>query len=246
MQIHVSPDKRSCGLAAANKGGELLRRAIDENGKAAFIVATGASQFDFLEALTGEPDIDWSKTTMYHLDEYIGLGEDHPASFRRYLNERLISIVHPGVVHLVNGQNPDPRAECDRLKKIIAAERIDVAFIGIGENGHLAFNDPPADFETEEPYIVVTLDEACRNQQYGEGWFPTLADVPRTAISMSIAPDHEVRGHCLHRARRPQGQGGQGLLRGRGQPDAPGLPAPDAPRRLHLPGRGLGLADGLM
>lgn len=186
MQIHVSPDKRSCGLAAANKGGELLRRAIDENGKAAFIVATGASQFDFLEALTGEPDIDWSKTTMYHLDEYIGLGEDHPASFRRYLNERLISIVHPGVVHLVNGQNPDPRAECDRLKKIIAAERIDVAFIGIGENGHLAFNDPPADFETEEPYIVVTLDEACRNQQYGEGWFPTLADVPRTAISMSM------------------------------------------------------------
>lgn len=186
MQIHVSPDKKSCGLAAANKGGELLRRAIAENGKAAFIVATGASQFDFLEALTGEPDIDWSKTTMYHLDEYIGLGEDHPASFRRYLNERLISIVHPGVVHLVNGQNPDPRAECDRLKKIISAERIDVAFIGIGENGHLAFNDPPADFETEEPYIVVTLDEACRNQQYGEGWFPSLADVPRTAISMSM------------------------------------------------------------
>ena len=185
MEIHVSPDKKSCGLAAANKGGELLRRAIAEAGRAAVVIAAGASQFDFLEALTGEPDIDWSKATVYQPVEYLGLGEDHPASFRRRLNERLLSLVHPGAVHLINGQNPDPQAECDRLKKIISADRIDVAFVGLGENGCLGLGDHPADPESGEPYIVVALDKAYRTRQYEDGWFPTLADAPRAAVAMT-------------------------------------------------------------
>jgi glucosamine-6-phosphate deaminase len=139
-----------------------------------------------MEALTSTSGIDWSKTTMFHLDEYIGLPETHPASFRLYLNERLIGRVHPGTVCLIEGNAPDPLAECQRLNQLIAAHEIDVAFVGIGENGHLAFNDPPADFEVEDPYIIVELDEACRRQQLGEGWFGSLDEVPRTAISMSI------------------------------------------------------------
>lgn len=123
---------------------------------------------------------------MFHLDEYIGLPENHPASFRRYLRELLIDLVHPGTVHLIQGDVEDPYAECKRLNAIISAETIDVAFVGIGENGHLAFNDPPADFDTRDPYIVVGLDEACRKQQMGEGWFSSIDDVPRRAISMSI------------------------------------------------------------
>jgi glucosamine-6-phosphate deaminase len=123
---------------------------------------------------------------MFHLDEYIGLPETHPASFRLYLNERLIDLVHPGTAHLIKGEASDPQAECQRLNRLIASHEIDVAFVGIGENGHLAFNDPPADFEVEDSYIIVELDEACRRQQLGEGWFASLDEVPRTAISMSI------------------------------------------------------------
>jgi glucosamine-6-phosphate deaminase len=172
--------------AAAAKAAGFLREAISRQGQAAFIVATGASQFGFLEALCGEAGIDWARTTMFHLDEYAGLPETHPASFRRYLKERLIERVHPGQVHLIAGDAPDLEAERRRLNAILARTPVEVAFVGIGENGHLAFNDPPADFETEEPYIIVELDEACRRQQLGEGWFPTLEDVPRQAVSMSI------------------------------------------------------------
>lgn len=186
MNIHMSETKEVMGAAAAARAAELLKAAIDEKGEAAFIVATGASQFEFLDALTSDATVDWSKTTMFHLDEYVGLPVTHGASFRKYLTERLIEKVHPGTVNLVEGDADDPEAECARLNDIIAGYTIDVAFVGIGENGHLAFNDPPADFETEEPYIVVTLDEACRRQQMGEGWFPTLDDVPERAISMSI------------------------------------------------------------
>lgn len=186
MEIHILETKEGCGAAAADKAAEILEEAITANGRACFIAATGASQFEFLKALTGKTSIDWKRTTMYHLDEYIGLPEDHPASFRRYLRDRLIDRVHPGKVHLIRGDAEDPYAECKRLNKLLSDERVDVAFVGIGENGHLAFNDPPADFDTEEPYIVVELDEACRKQQMGEGWFNSLEDVPARAISMSI------------------------------------------------------------
>jgi glucosamine-6-phosphate deaminase len=150
------------------------------------IAATGASQFEFLEALTATPGLEWSKVVFFHLDEYVGLSETHPASFRRYLKERIVEKARPRVFHFIQGDAPDPEAERQRVSDLIRACRIDVAFVGIGENGHLAFNDPPADFQTEEPYLIVSLDEACRRQQLGEGWFKTLDDVPRRAVSMSV------------------------------------------------------------
>jgi glucosamine-6-phosphate deaminase len=186
VKIEVFKTKEECGAAAADRGAEILKQTIAAKGRASFIVATGASQFDFMKALTQKDGIEWHNTTMYHLDEYIGFTEDHPASFRRYLKERLVDVVHPGAVHLIQGEAADPAAECRRVNDIISQDIIDVAFVGIGENGHLAFNDPPADFDTELPYIIVELDDACRQQQLGEGWFASLEEVPTTAISMSI------------------------------------------------------------
>lgn len=184
MQIIISDNKVESGAKAAEDGAALIRDAIETNGAANIIVATGASQFEMLEALIQE-DVDWSKVTGFHLDEYIGLSLSHPASFRAYLKERFVDRVPLKEFHYVNGEDDAP-AECERLTEIIAQHPIDVAFIGIGENGHIAFNDPPADFHTEAPYIVVTLDDACKAQQMGEGWFPTLNDVPQQAISMGI------------------------------------------------------------
>ena len=213
MNIFKATTKQETSEAAAHVASRKLRAAIDANGHASFIVATGASQFDFLAALTANKTIDWNNTTMFHLDEYIGIPETHPASFRKYLRERLVDIVQPGTVHFLDGEAGEPQAECDRLNRIISQHQIDVAFVGIGENGHLAFNDPPADFETEAPYILVELDEACRLQQVGEGWFTGLDEVPTQAISMSICqimkaqtiictvPDErkaEAVRNCLH------------------------------------------------
>ncbi len=186
MQISVLPTTDEMAQAAAAQAAALLKDAIAQKGRATFVAATGASQFKFLNILTSTSDIDWARTAMFHLDEYVGLPETHLASFRRYLRERLIGRVHPGTVHLIQGDAPDPQAECRRLNRLIASHEVDVAFVGIGENGHLAFNDPPADFEVEDPYILVELDEACRRQQVGEGWFASLEEVPRRAISMSI------------------------------------------------------------
>ncbi|HRJ73522.1 MAG TPA: glucosamine-6-phosphate deaminase, partial [Terrimicrobiaceae bacterium] len=156
-------------------------------GEANVIVATGASQFEMLNALLEEKDIAWDKVTFFHLDEYVGLPITHPASFRKYLWERFQQKlpVPARAFHYVAG-DLDPAAECTRLGRLITEHPIDVCFAGIGENAHLAFNDPPADFATEVPYLVVNLDEACRKQQFGEGWFPTFEDVPKQAISMSI------------------------------------------------------------
>ena len=187
MHIEIFNDKALLGQAAADAGAALIRSAIAKDGEATIIVATGASQFDMLAALVRAPGIDWSKVTAFHLDEYVGLPESHGASFRKYLRERFLAHV-PALKHFipVNGDAADLQAEIARLNALIRGRRIAVCFAGIGENGHLAFNDPPADFDTEEPYLVVTLDDACRRQQMGEGWFPTLADVPARAISMSI------------------------------------------------------------
>jgi glucosamine-6-phosphate deaminase len=184
MEITVSSSKPQMGLLAARTGAEFIRKAISEKGNANIILATGASQFEMLSELVKQ-DVDWSVVTAFHLDEYIGLSEHHPASFRKYLKERFASLVPLKEFNYVNAET-DPYGECRRLGAKILQFPIDVAFIGIGENGHLAFNDPPADFVTEEPYLVVNLDEACRRQQLGEGWFPKLEDVPEKAISMSI------------------------------------------------------------
>ncbi len=185
MEMKVYQTRLECSQEAGKKAAEILQEAIAKKGTATFIAATGASQFDFLQTLVSDSSVDWKKTRMFHLDEYVGLSESHPASFRKYLQERFINKVHPGEVHLVNGE-ADPKEECRRLGKLIAEADVDVAFVGIGENGHLAFNDPPADFETDDAYIVVNLDEACRNQQLGEGWFSSFKDVPQRAISMGI------------------------------------------------------------
>lgn len=186
MRVRICGNQQQLGKAAAEEAAKILRSTIKEKGEAVFVVATGASQFKFLKALTSMSSIDWSRTTMFHLDEYIDIPENHPASFIKYLKERLINKVHPGAIYLIKGDTKDPELECERLDKIINTKEIDVSFIGIGENGHLAFNDPPADFHTERPYIIVELDEACRRQQFGEGWFSSLNEVPHKAISMSI------------------------------------------------------------
>jgi glucosamine-6-phosphate deaminase len=187
VQTRIFDSKREAGRAAADAGAGILRDALRAHGEVNIVLATGASQFEVLEALAAAPDIDWSKVTVFHLDEYVGLPISHPASFRRYLQERFVAKlpVPLRAFHEIDGEG-DCRAECDRLNQLIQAATIAVAFVGIGENGHLAFNDPPADFKTEMPYIVVNLDDACRRQQFGEGWFPTLEDVPGQAISMSV------------------------------------------------------------
>jgi glucosamine-6-phosphate deaminase len=186
MEIRVFETKVELGKAAGADAAAILRDAIARRGGAHVVAATGASQFEFLDALVAAPGIDWSRVVCFHLDEYVGLPETHPASFRRYLKERIVARVRPGTFHFIEGDAADPAAEARRVGQLLRSTSIDVAFVGIGENGHLAFNDPPADFETEEPYLVVTLDEACRRQQMGEGWFARLEDVPRQAISMSI------------------------------------------------------------
>jgi len=183
--IQCFNDKREMAKVAAEQAAAILRQTIHAQGKARLIAATGASQFEFLEVLTSLPGIDWPKVEMFHLDEYIGLPASHPASFRRFLRERLIEKAGITKYFLLDGEQ-DLAEVIRRVGQALLSAPIDVAFVGIGENGHLAFNDPPADFETEEPYIVVTLDEACRRQQLGEGWFATLADVPQRAISMSV------------------------------------------------------------
>jgi glucosamine-6-phosphate deaminase len=188
MNIVIKENRAELGTASARHGAEILRKVLAARHEANIIVATGSSQFETLEALVREPGIRWDRVTAFHLDEYVSLPITHPASFRLYLWERFVKQLPLPLkmFHYVNGDAPDPHVECRRLGALIRERNIDVAFIGIGENGHIAFNDPPADFDTEEPYLTVTLDDACRRQQLGEGWFPTLNDVPRQAISMSV------------------------------------------------------------
>ena len=185
MNVKVFETKQETGAAAAELAAERINAAIAEKGAANIILATGASQFELFAALVAL-EVDWSKVTAFHLDEYIGMAETHPASFRKYLKERFEAKVSPlSAFHYIDGE-ADPAAECRRVGDILRGHPIDVACVGIGENGHLAFNDPPADFETDEPYIIRELNEPCRRQQLGEGWFATFDDVPTRAISMSI------------------------------------------------------------
>jgi glucosamine-6-phosphate deaminase len=171
--------------AAARHAAASIRAAVQRSGKARIVVATGASQLEFLAALTATPDVPWPRVEMFHLDEYVGLPATHPASFRHYLREQLIDKVPIGTTHLLDVDD-DPARASRLTGQALLESQVDVAFVGIGENAHLAFNDPPADFDITTPYIVVTLDEACRRQQVGEGWFTGIGDVPETAVSMSI------------------------------------------------------------
>jgi len=186
MDIHIFSNPQTLGEAAGTAAGATIKETIAQKGSANIILATGTSQFETIKRLIAEVDIDWSAVTMFHLDEYIGLPITHGASFRKYLKERFLDQVPPlKAAYLIDGET-DPQAEVERLGQLIRQHPIDVALVGIGENGHLAFNDPPADFHTENPYLVVNLDGPCRAQQYNEGWFTSVDDVPLQAISMSI------------------------------------------------------------
>jgi glucosamine-6-phosphate deaminase len=185
MLIKVFNDKASLGRSAAEQAAAAIRRAIAERGQARIIAATAASQLEFLDALTKTPGIDWQKVEAFHLDEYIGLPVTHPGSFRKMLLEQLVRKTGITKYHLLEGDAANPAQVVSDVGKNLASAPSDIAFLGIGENGHIAFNDPPADFETEEPYIIVNLDEACRRQQVGEAWFANISQVPKQAISMS-------------------------------------------------------------
>lgn len=186
MTVKVFEDKVSLSSAAAVEAATLLRGAIRDRGRARIIAATGMAQVDFLRELTGTEGIDWPRVEMFHLDEYVGIPSTHPASFRKFLREHLIDKTGIARYHFLDGDAADLQKVLADTAAALLSAPVDVAFVGIGENGHLAFNDPPADFETEKPFLIVNLDEACRNQQVGEAWFNDLSEVPRQAISMSV------------------------------------------------------------
>jgi glucosamine-6-phosphate deaminase len=185
MLIRVFNDKTTLGHSAAEQAANAIRRAIADRGQARIIAATAASQLEFLDALTKAPDIDWSKVEAFHLDEYIGLPITHPGSFRKMFMEQLVQKTGIRHYHLLDGDAADPAAVIRKVGEQLASTPVDIAFLGIGENGHIAFNDPPADFNTQDPYLIVNLDEACRQQQVGEAWFANISQVPKRAISMS-------------------------------------------------------------
>ena len=185
MTIKIFPNSTSLAQAAGRRAAEIIAGAIASHGMARIIVATGASHLVFLKEVVASPGVDWSKVEMFHLDEYVGLPLSHPASFRKYLLERFIQPTGIKRYHLLDGEG-DLDAVCKKVGDAMNAGPIHLAFVGIGENGHLAFNDPPADFKTETPYIIVNLDEACRRQQVGEGWYRDLGEVPKQAITISI------------------------------------------------------------
>ncbi len=221
MKTEIFENKQLLGATAASDAAALIGAALHAKGSARIIAATGASQFDFLNCLTGYRGLDWQRVTMFHLDEYVGLDANHPASFRRYLRERLVSKVGMGTCHYLNPEG-DPLAECRRVGSLLQEAPVDVAFVGIGENGHLAFNDPPADFETEESYILVKLDSQCRAQQLGEGWFPSIDYVPTQAVSMSIRQIMKARAIlCIV----PEGRKARAVRATLHEPVAPMVPA---------------------
>lgn len=205
MNIHIdiSDNADELGMRAAEKIASLIEEAINKKGKARIILSTGMSQFETLSHLITY-DLPWDKVEMFHLDEYVGLDESHPASFRKYLKERFVSKVNLKAAYFVEGVDAIPS-----LTRELRKEEIDVGVIGIGENGHIAFNDPPADFTTGEAYKVVTLDRRCREQQVGEGWFRTIDEVPAEAITMCVkeimkskhivsAVPHEVKAEAIY------------------------------------------------
>ncbi|MCY1719406.1 glucosamine-6-phosphate deaminase [Prolixibacteraceae bacterium Z1-6] len=186
LNVEVYSNNENLGEAAAVSVAEILNQAVSDRGNANLILATGASQFEFLKSLQKQ-NIEWGKVTVFHLDEYKDLPDTHPASFRKYLKERILTQVKPGKVYLLNGDVEDLETEISNYEELLRNHPIDVACIGIGENGHLAFNDPPvADFNDPKLVKIVELDNDCRMQQYNEGWFESFDDVPKYALSLTI------------------------------------------------------------
>ena len=185
MKLIISKTKEELGRLSAQHAATCMRAAIEKQGYARILLSTGASQFPFFDEFV-KCDVDWSRVEMFHLDEYVGITDAHPASFKRYLTDRFVAIVNPGRVHLIDGNRP-PEETIAELTALINEKPIDVGLIGIGENGHIAFNDPPADFDDTRTYKVVTLDERCLKQQVGEGWFASVEDAYKQAISMTCS-----------------------------------------------------------
>jgi glucosamine-6-phosphate deaminase len=186
MQATIYDSNEALGAAAARDLADILRSTIAREGKAAIILATGNSQLSFIKALRAEPGIAWDKVAIFHMDEYLGMSDQHPASFRRYLREKLANFVKPGEFHGIRGDAPDPEAELERYTALLGKYKPVACVLGIGENGHLAFNDPPAKFNTDKDIHIVTLAEDCRMQQVGEGHFASLEDVPAQAMTLTV------------------------------------------------------------
>lgn len=185
MKLIISKTKEELGKKSAQHAAKLINEAIAKQGYARILLSTGASQFPFFDEFVKQ-DIDWSKVEMFHLDEYVGISEEHPASFKRYLLDRFVNVVKPGKAHLINGQK-NPEETIAELTALLNEKPVDVGLIGIGENAHIAFNDPPADFNDQRTYKVVTLDERCLQQQIGEGWFKNVEETYKQAISMTCS-----------------------------------------------------------
>ncbi|MFM9194628.1 MAG: glucosamine-6-phosphate deaminase [Planctomycetia bacterium] len=236
MHVTIHADRPALGRHVAGEAAEAIRAAARDHGTVSLVVATGSSQFEVLSELAAQPGIPWARVTVFHLDEYVGLSPDHAASFRRYLRERFVGRlpVPPAAFHELDGE-ADPAGECRRLAALVPTGPFDVLLCGIGENGHLAFNDPPADFTTTAPYHVVPLDEACRRQQVGEGWFASLADVPTRALSMSVHRILAARTIFCSVPDRRKAEAVQAAVEGAVTPDVPAsILQQHADCRLHL------------
>jgi len=187
LQVDIFRTNEEMGRAAASAVAACLRQVLASKETARVILATGNSQFSYTASLLSDFDLPWNRIECFHMDEYVGMDANHPASFRRWMRERVESNAHPRAFHYIRGDSPDPQAECARYAALLAARPIDVISLGVGENGHIAFNDPPvADFNDPVAVKIVPLDEACKQQQVGEGHFPDLAAVPTHAITLTI------------------------------------------------------------
>jgi len=196
MTVGIYDSNSALGQAAAADFAKIVKEEVADRGEASIILASGNSQFTFLQALQNHPDIPWDKISAFHMDEYLGMSADHPASFRRFLREKIANIFQPRASFGMRGDAPGVQAELDRYAALLEKHKPVLCVMGMGENGHLAFNDPPADFETKKLIHIVNLDMMCRRQQVGEGHFPTIDDVPTQAISLTIhallTPPHVI------------------------------------------------------
>jgi len=196
-RVYIYPSKMETSEAAAREASSILRNAVAKRGSARIIVGTGNSQDDLIRALVQAPGLDWSRVEVFHMDEYVGMSSEHPASFRRWLKTHLVDIVHPGKAHYIRGDAPDSSQECERYAALLHSAPIDICFIGFGENGHIAFNDPGV-ADSHDPLAVkrVTMDERCRRQQVGEGHFPTIEAMPKEALTLTC-PELLRAGHLI-------------------------------------------------
>ena len=224
LEVFVFENRALAGRAAAQGVAAEIAARQQTAGRVNLVFAAAPSQNEFLAGLVAHKEIDWSRVVAFHLDEYLGIDADHRVSFRRYLHEHLFRLVGLGAdrLRLIPGEQVErPLRTCLDYEDILQAEPTDIVCAGIGENGHLAFNDPPADFQTDEPYLVVQLDEGCRKQQFGEGWFPTFADVPKEAISMSCRQIMKSRAIIVSVPDQRKAKAVQGAVEGPVTPDLP-------------------------